>query len=67
MTMTRKHYEMIAADFAREVEQCAGQDRRFGAGTPLAALYSLAVRMTDTFQKTNDRFDSDRFLKACGF
>lgn len=65
--MTRKHFEAIAADFAKQTSRCQGQDRRSGAGTQLEALYELALRLTTTFEQSNDRFDSDRFLKACGF
>jgi hypothetical protein len=65
--MTRKHFQAIAADFAKQAYQYQGQDRRCGAGTPLEALYALALRMSATFEQMNVSFDSSRFLDACGF
>jgi len=58
MSMSRKDYVAIAAIFKTEIE--ANEDSRQPA-------YNLALQIADYFGKENERFDEDRFLKACGF
>lgn len=58
MAMSKKYYERIAAEFKAEVAK-DDEGRQ--------ALYNVALQLADFFGKDNERFDEDRFLKACGF
>lgn len=58
MALSKKYYEQIAAAFKAEVEK-DNEGRQ--------ALYNVALQLADAFGKDNERFDEDRFLKACGF
>ncbi len=56
--MSRKDYELIAAQFAalfRNHPDLRGFTRR------------IAESMADAFARDNSRFDRGRFLTACGF
>lgn len=51
--MTKKHFEMIAAELA------------FAKSTGLS-VDTLACNLARQFEQVNPRFDRDQFLKACG-
>jgi hypothetical protein len=55
--MTKKDYELIA-------EVIKGLRADFGDNP--VALEVIALEMASELQHTNDRFDSAKFLKACG-
>ena len=50
--MSRKDFNLIASVIANFSGESAGQ--------------ALAIAMANALRKTNPRFDTDRFLKACG-
>ena len=56
--MSKKHFDAIAQTFANTRPTELGEKRAQWTKTVEAIAYTLA-----TF---NDRFDSDRFIKACG-
>ena len=62
--MTKKHYEMIARIIAQGREE-ANKDNRFSHGGQ-TALGLLSARLAKEFEKDNPRFDSAKFLAACG-
>lgn len=51
--MTKKHFEMIAAELA------------FAKSTGLS-VDTLACNLARQFSEINPRFDTDLFLRACG-
>ena len=55
--MTRKHFEMIASAIRVTKITTKGDD---------AALRELALNLCVEFYQENSRFNSERFLKACG-
>lgn len=57
--MTRKDYELIAGVFRYEIEAEPHDGRR-------DAVIDTAERMAVELKADNPRFDSNRFLKACG-
>jgi hypothetical protein len=64
--MTKKDFVAIAAIVKKTRDDRSRRetvDMRMGAGI---ATSVLAVRLADHFAKDNDRFDTGRFLKACG-
>lgn len=66
--MTRKHFDMIASKFKHEVaflKSFPGDSKANGAA--LDHLENLARHLCEGFKSSNPRFDSDRFLAACGF
>lgn len=62
MRMTRKDFELIAGVFAD-----ATRRMRPEPDGDLAFMHRvLAEDLADTLRRTNERFDRDRFLAACG-
>lgn len=62
--MTRKDYVAIAAAVRDSLEhQAITIDYREGWN---AAASSIAHRLADTLALGNERFDRERFLRACG-
>lgn len=66
--MTRRDFEKFAAVFADHL----GSMERIGLdGTEQYLvkdfLSGVAVDIADVCESSNDSFDRDRFLKACGF
>ena len=58
--MTRKDYVLIASTIEHQFSY-------YEEGTPeVKALKELSLRMAYDLSKDNDRFDSARFLTACG-
>ncbi len=57
--MNRKHFEMIAAILKRRRDlYILGGDQK--------VIDKLAHDFADQLEETNERFDRDRFLNACG-
>lgn len=56
--MTKKHFAAIAAEFA-ELNKHSEIDNK--------TLYEAAYRMSVIFSEFNNRFDRERFMRACGF
>jgi hypothetical protein len=59
--MTRKDFQLIA-------DAIAGMhDKHPGVGyTVNGAMYLFAQHLADALATTNERFDREKFLKACG-
>ncbi len=57
--MTKKDYELIARVFHRQMEQ--SQNREEGV-----IITRVAVSLSFALVDTNPRFDSAKFLTACG-
>lgn len=67
--MTKKDYVMIAAAIKAERMPVEGTNANVqGAWTAgnNVALSDLALRLASEFKAANPRFDSARFLAACG-
>lgn len=65
--MTRKDYELIAAAILGE--RASAEARECDISKRIdqwVTLGKLAVRLSQVFAHGNERFDSDRFLAACG-
>ena len=55
---TRKHFEAVAAILkAQDTENY----------DVFKAVREIARNMADVFQASNERFDRNRFMQACGF
>lgn len=70
MSMTRQHFESIAATIkASFTEEARLKDK--GHTTPeefmaaMTALELLAINLTDVFSAANPNFNAAKFLKAC--
>lgn len=63
--MTRKHFEAIAKTFRTFVRMPrVSDDFNKGYNT---ALHDIAIALaTGPFADANERFDTDKFLTACG-
>jgi hypothetical protein len=59
--MTRKDFELIAQAIAGMQDKYTGDD-----WTINGAMYPFARQLADALESSNPRFDSERFLKACG-
>lgn len=66
MAMSKKHYEAIAEAIKREVEVPGITGERERAIVGLAQL-NLARAIALVMREDNPRFDTNRFMKACGF
>lgn len=65
--MTKKHFEMIARQIKAQLDftQSRGTDDQ--KLTAFLTLQNLTTDLATDFAANNDRFDFDRFRKACGF
>lgn len=63
--MTRKDYELIAAELRVASEEAYQEIRNFHEARD--AVRHVALRLADALTTTNPRFDRQRFLTACGF
>ena len=59
--MTKKDFELIAEAIAGMQDKYDGQDWSING-----AMYPFARQLADALEKSNPRFDSEKFLKACG-
>jgi hypothetical protein len=64
--MTRKDYELIAGTIhrSRMAKSLIKQEKERNAA--FSAISMVAIDMAATLANDNPRFDSDRFLDACG-
>jgi hypothetical protein len=65
--MSRKHFEMVAAEIKDQVE--ALEYRELSGPARKASLVTLtltAKRLATVFRTENPLFDRQRFLEACG-
>lgn len=53
--MTKKHFKAIAEIIKKQNEKC-----------PQATGNCIAYELCDYFKSVNSKFDSQRFLNACG-
>lgn len=58
--MTRKDYVAIAEAIKSETDEWSSRDQA-------NAVYFVAKRLARVFQRDNTRFETDRFMAACGF
>ena len=66
MSMTRKHFNAIAADFAAAAAKIRTSSiDAYSTGYALGGLREVADNLCDTFGSVNPNFDRNRFLKAC--
>lgn len=63
MSMTKKHYLLIADAFAMALEDC---DDQLARDIAVGYLQPVAQRMSVFMKQDNPNFDRARFLKACG-
>jgi hypothetical protein len=59
--MTKKDYQLIA-DALKLARSYYGE----GDGAYLAGITTASLTLATALRDTNPRFDSDRFLEACG-
>lgn len=59
--MTKKDFELIAQAIAEMKDKYTGADWSING-----AMYPFARQMADALENSNPRFDSEKFLKACG-
>lgn len=57
---TKKHFDAIAAVFYGELHSATGRSNRL-------IIRNLARRFASEFEKSNPRFDLQKFYIACGF
>lgn len=64
MSLSRKHYEAIAAVVAEQAAEYAGSVEDFSAGGAWA-VEQTAKNLATYFAADNPNFDRQRFLAAC--
>jgi hypothetical protein len=65
--MTKKNYELIASVFAGAIDDIDSIYDEINEKQPRwYAIGHLAHSLALELQRDNDRFDKDRFLRACG-
>lgn len=60
--MTKKDYELIAGVFKRQRDGAVSINDTHQADS----IDALALALSDKLLNTQERFDSTKFLKACG-
>lgn len=65
--MTKKHFEMIAAQIKAQLDFSQQRLKDEHKEAAYVTLQNLANDLATEFAATNDRFDFQRFLRACGF
>lgn len=60
-SMQRRHFELIAATIAEARTDCDCDPAM------MDGLLVVTSRLAWAFATTNERFDRERFIKACGF
>ncbi len=58
--MSRKDYVAIAEAIRAETDEWSSREQA-------NAVYFVAKRLARKFQQDNNRFDTSRFMAACGF
>ena len=70
MAMSKRHFEVVAAEF-RRAHTLVAEVEAIDPGDPVAkdtartALDGLARNLADAFARENSNFDRTRFLSAC--
>ena len=71
--MTRKDYQLIASVLKEHLshwssakEKLSDDPQKLQAAHSEIALWDVATAFSYELQKTNPRFDKERFLSACG-
>jgi hypothetical protein len=69
MALSKKHYEAMSSDIARELDVAETNVLITPAQAAYAriALRNVAINLCTTFRRDNAAFDGQRFLAACGF
>lgn len=62
MSMTKKDYELIADTLLRTINTYKGMEANTMARGAEQVAYDIANRLANQ----NNKFDRDKFLKACG-
>ena len=67
--MTKKDYELIATTIATRLSELETNytGTRNTAHNRITELEFLAYDFSIAFKTSNPKFDSDKFVKACGF
>lgn len=60
MTLSKRDFEQFAEAIKAEVEE------RSSSGETLAGLTTAAQIFADIAKRDNERFDRERFMRACG-
>lgn len=66
MSLTKKHFEALAAAIRETHWQVDEMEQYQGDGGGADALYRVADEIATVLATTNPRFDRTRFLAACG-
>lgn len=69
MALTKKHFTLVADEIRDEINRVIVRERAPSARADAAidALRSLAYSLCGALRAENPKFDSERFLRACGF
>ena len=62
--MSRKDYELIAASIFEEVKVYQNGD---DSNPNIVVIRGVAYSIAERLQRENERFDLEKFIKACGF
>jgi len=67
--MSKKHFETVARNIKTQVErvQAITAAHPSAASLTIENLHALAARLAHDFAVENPKFQSARFLAACGF
>jgi len=66
MTMTKRHYELLAKVVCETLQDETFADATVSA-TRIDAVRALTEKLANVLQSDNPRFHRSRFLDACGF
>ena len=72
MSLTRKHFEAVAASIKKEVDRIKSKEinpEKFTneATYALQSMQEVANHVAVSFGKENERFNRTKFMEACGF
>lgn len=65
--MTRKDFQLIADTILEQKRDIEAQATSVHPGAELKQLRETANNFAKSLSRTNPRFDSERFVTACGF
>jgi hypothetical protein len=64
--MTRKDYILIADAFQMTVNALKDNERMLRPDIQETGIYRVAVTLCSLLKDNNPRFNSDKFMRACG-